>query len=177
MHLHLEFGSSLLIKTLQELGFCSTYQEVQKCHQSAAVSQPLEIPGLKQCQFLQFVADNIDNNTQTLGRLNTFHGKGMISAATPGIKCTSRIIPCVAVTAEVVVAVVKVDIHFYKNVKFNIIYENLPEIGKYDNSRNTDILWKLSWLLHPTTPAWNVLCTCFIMGNFWVNLPYIYCQK
>ena len=24
-----------------------------------------------------------------------------------------------------------------------------------DNSRNTDILWKLSWLLNPTTPAWN----------------------
>ena len=39
-----------------------------------------------QCQFLQFVADNIDNNTQTLDRLNTFHGIGMIAAVTPGIK-------------------------------------------------------------------------------------------
>ena len=79
-----------------------------------------------------------------------------ISAVTPGIKCASRIIPCVAVTAEDIAAVAKVDIHFCKIVEmFNIKYENLPEIGKDDNSRNTDILMKLSRLLHPTTPAWN----------------------
>ena len=34
-------------------------------------------------------------------------------------------------------------------------YEKLPEISKDDNSRNTDILWKLSGLLYPTAPAWN----------------------
>ena len=53
-----------------------------------------------QGQFLQFMADNIDHNTQTLDGLNTFHGIGMIKAVTPGIKCTSRIIRCVEVTAE-----------------------------------------------------------------------------
>ena len=79
-----------------------------------------------------------------------------ISAVTPGIKCTPRIILRLAVTAEDIVAVIKVDIHFYKNVeRFNIKYEKLPEIEKDDTFRNTDILWKLSWLLHPTTPAWN----------------------
>ena len=156
VQLHLEFGSRFLIETLHELGFCSSYQEVQKYQQSAAVSQPLEIPGLIQGQFLQFVADNIDHNTQTLDGLNTFHGMGMISAVTPGIKCTSRRIPRVTVTAEDVAAVAKVDIHFYKNVeRFNIKYEKLPDISIDDNSRNTDILWKLSWLLCPITPAWN----------------------
>ena len=156
VQLHLKFGSRFLIETLHELGFCSSYQEVQKYQQSAAVSQPLEIPGLIQGQFLQFVADNIDHNTQTLDGLNTFHGMGMISAVTPGIKCTSRRIPCVTVTAEDVAAVAKVDIHFDKNVeRFNIKYEKLPDISIDDNSRNTDILWKLSWLLRPTTPACN----------------------
>ena len=102
-----------------------------------------------QGQFQQYMADNIDHNTQTLDGLR------MIKAATPSIKCTSRIIPCVEVTAEDV-AVAKVGIHFYKNVeRFNIKYEKLSEISKDDNSRNTDTLWKLSCLLCPTAPAWN----------------------
>ena len=84
---------------------------------------------------------------------------GMISAVTPGIKCTQRLISRLAVTAEDVVAVAKLDIHFYKNVeRFNIKYEKLPEIGKDDTFRNTDKLWKLSWVLHPPTPNGVVLC-------------------
>ena len=63
VQLYLECGSRFLIETLHELGFCSSYQEVQKYQQSAAVSQPLESPGLMQDQFLQLVADNIDHNT------------------------------------------------------------------------------------------------------------------
>ena len=128
VQLYLEFGSRFLIETLHELGFCSSYQEVQKYQQSAAVSQPLETAELMQGQFLQFVADNIDHNTQTLDDLNTFHVMGMISAFTP--KCTSRIILRVTVTAEDVAAEAKEDIHFYKNVeRFNIKYEKLQEIG------------------------------------------------
>ena len=93
-----------------------------------------------QGQFQQYMADNIDHNTQTLDGLNTFHDMGMIKAATPSIKCTSRIIPCVEVTAEDV-AVAKCGIHFYKNVeRFNIKYEKLSEISKDDNSRLTDTL-------------------------------------
>ena len=50
----------------------------------------------------------------------------MIKAVTPGIKCTSRIIRCVEVTAEDVAAVAKVGIHFYKNAeRFNIKYEKI----------------------------------------------------
>ena len=92
-----------------------------------------------QGQFLQFMADNIDHNKHTLDGLNTFHGMGMVKAVTPGIKCTSRIIPCVEVTAEDF-AVAKVGIV----EGFNINYEKLSEVSKDDNSRNTDTLWKLS---------------------------------
>ena len=98
-----------------------------------------------QGQFLQLVADNIDHNAQTLDSLNTFHSIGMISAVAPGNNCTSRIFPHEAMDA----AIAKVDIHFYKKVEmFNIKYGKLSEIRKDDLSRNIDILWNLSWLLH-----------------------------
>ena len=130
-------------------------KKVQKYQQSAAVLQPLETPCLMQDYFLQFMEDNIDHSIQTLDGLNTFHSMGMIKAVTqtPGIKCISRITPCVEVTTEDV-AVAKVGIHFYKNVeRFNIDHETLSEISKDDSSRNTDILWNLSCLLYPTAPA------------------------
>ena len=153
MQLHIEFGSRFFIETFHKLGSCSSCQKVQKYQQSAAVLQPLETPCLMQDQFM---ADNIDHNTQTLDGLNTFHGMGMIKAVTPGIKCTSIIIPGVEVTAGDVAAVAKVGIHFYKNVeRLNIKYEKLTAISKDDNSRNTHILWKLSCLLYPTAPDWN----------------------
>ena len=61
---------------------------------------------------------------------------GAISSVIPGIKCTSRIIPRVTVTAADIAAVAKVVNHFYKNVeRFNIKFEKLPEIDKDDNSR------------------------------------------
>ena len=132
-----------------------------------------------QDQFLQFMADNIDHNTQTLDGLNTFHGMGMIKAVTPGIKCTLRIILCVEVTAEDVAAVAKVGIHFYKNVEmFNIKYVKLQKISNDDNSRNTHILWKLSCLLYPTASGkpGKVLCNWFIMWNILVILQQMYCQ-
>ena len=74
----------------------------------------------------------------------------MISVVTPGINCTSRIIPHVTVTAEDIAAVVKVDIHFTKNVeRFIIKDEKLPEIGKDVNSRNTDILLEVIIVVAP----------------------------
>ena len=156
VQLHLEFESRFFIETLHELGFCSSYQKVQTYQQSAAVSQHPETPCLVQGKFLQFIADNIDHNTQTLDGLNTFHGMGMIQTVTPGITCSSRIIPCVEVTAEDVAAVAKVGIHFNRNIeRFNIKYEKLPNISKDDNSRNIHIFWKLSCLLYSTAPAWN----------------------
>ena len=79
---------------------------------------------LMQGQFLHLLAGKTDHNTQSIDGLNTFHGIGMMSAVTQGIKCTARIFPHEAVTAEDVAAVAKVDIHIYKNVqKFNINYE------------------------------------------------------
>ena len=130
-----------------------------------------------QGQFLQFIGDNIDHNTQTLDGLNTYHGMGMIKAVTPGINWISRIIPCVEVTAEDVAAVARVGIHFYKNVeRFNIKYEKLPEISKDDNSRNTHILWKLSCLHYHTAPAWNCTMQLVNYGEYPGHSSIIFCQ-
>ena len=46
VQLHLEFRSRISIETLHGLCFCSSYQNVQKYQQSAAVSQPFETPCL-----------------------------------------------------------------------------------------------------------------------------------
>ena len=57
-----------------------------------AVRSRIVIASLQICLgvqlHLEFGADNIDHNTQTLDGLKTFHGIGMIKAVTPGIKCT-----------------------------------------------------------------------------------------
>ena len=101
-------------------------------------------------QFLQLVADNIDHNSQTLDSLSTFHSIVMISAVTPGIKCTSRIVPHKAVTAEDVAAVAKIDFPFNMNAEmFSVKNGKLTETGKNDQFRNTDILWSLSWQFKP----------------------------
>ena len=119
-----------------------------------------------QSQFLQFTADNIDHNTQTLVGLNTFHGMGMIKAVSPGIKCTSRIIPCVEVTAEDVAAVAKIDILFYKNVeRFNIKYEKLPEISKMIILGRLIYLWSYHICFTLQLQSGMVLCNWVIMGN------------
>ena len=73
--LHLEIGPRFAIETLHRLGFCSSYQNVQKY------------------QFLQFMADNIDHNTQTLDGLNTFHNMWMIKAVTPGTNVNQEYFP------------------------------------------------------------------------------------
>ena len=103
--------------------------------------------------------------------------KGCESPAwTPGIKCTSRIIPCAEVTAEYV-ALAKVGIHFYKNVeKFNINYEKLSEISKDDSSRYTDILWKLSCLLYPTAPVLNGIMQLVHRGEYPSQSSITFCQ-
>ena len=96
------------------------------------------------------MADNIDHNSQTLDSLSTFHSIVMISAVTPGIKCTSRIVPHKAVTAEDVAAVAKIDFPFNTNAEiFSVKNGKLTEIGKNDQFRNTDILWSLSWQFKP----------------------------
>ncbi|KAK3101781.1 hypothetical protein FSP39_006288 [Pinctada imbricata] len=85
VQLHHHFGSKFLIDTLNRLGFCLSYSEVQTFELSASVAQDPDVHTLATDQSIQYVADNIDHNVRTLDGLGTFHGMGMLSGITPGI--------------------------------------------------------------------------------------------
>ena len=108
--MHHHFGSKFLIETLNSLGFCSSYHEVQRFEQCAAVSQGIEKERSNE-QFVQFIGDNVDHNIGTIDGLNTFHGMGIIAAITPQQE-HRHIIPRIKTTSEDIIAVGKIDIKF-----------------------------------------------------------------
>ena len=54
-------------------------------NKNAALGQETDIPSFNG-QFVQYSADNVDNNTRTLDGHNTSHSKGMIAVITSGTK-------------------------------------------------------------------------------------------
>ena len=77
VQMHRQFGSRFLIDTLNQLGFCSSYSEIQRYERSAAVNLGVDIPGLLPGSFVQHIADNVDHNLRTLDGYNTFHGMAL----------------------------------------------------------------------------------------------------
>jgi len=152
---HHLFGSRYLIDTLNALGFCCSYADVQKYEQSAALTNNTEIPGYTHGQFIQFVADNVDHNIRTIDGYGTFHGMGIIAAATPGSK-TCRRVHKLKATEEDLKAIGKINVHFYNTKKlFDLKYGELSQIECDDNTLSMNLLWKTAWLLRPLTPSWN----------------------
>ena len=84
VQMHNQFSSRFLIDTLSSLGFCSSYTEVQRYEKNAAVT-PASAASPDSCQFVQYVADNVDHNVQTLDGSGTVHAMGMISVTTPAV--------------------------------------------------------------------------------------------
>ncbi|VDI00550.1 Hypothetical predicted protein [Mytilus galloprovincialis] len=113
IQLHHNFASRFLVSTLNSLGFCSSYQEIQKFESSAALTQGVDIPGEICNSFIQFVADNVDHNVRTLDGNNTFHGMGIIAGITPGTKRTAPI-PRISVSSDDITSIAKVNIQYYK---------------------------------------------------------------
>ncbi|CAC5420074.1 unnamed protein product [Mytilus coruscus] len=107
------FASRFLMSTLNSLGFCSSYYEVQKFESSAAAVQGTDLPGDVSNSFVQFVVDNVDHNTKTIDGLNTFHGMGIIAGITPGTKRTQPI-PRIAFSSDEIKALAKVLRQFIK---------------------------------------------------------------
>ena len=88
--LHHHYASRFLVDSLHHLGFCCSYQQVQEFERSAAFSHGTDIPNFSD-QSVQYVADNMDHNIQTLDGNDTFHGMGMITTVTPGVRSNNRI--------------------------------------------------------------------------------------
>ncbi|CAB4000918.1 Hypothetical predicted protein [Paramuricea clavata] len=77
------FGMKWLINELSRLGFCISYDEVNRYRQSIIHSEGLKnllaeyFPGT----FTEWVADNVDHNVATLDGQGTFHGMGIIAVS------------------------------------------------------------------------------------------------
>ena len=81
--MHYNIGSRFLIDSLHEHGFCSSYSEVQRFEHNAALTRGTVTPNFCANDTIQYMADNMDHNVNTLDRLNSFHEMGMTATITP----------------------------------------------------------------------------------------------
>ncbi|VDI60803.1 Hypothetical predicted protein, partial [Mytilus galloprovincialis] len=66
VQMHHHFGSRFLIDSLYNMGFSSSYSEVQRYEMNAAMSQGTDIPEVTEEGNLQYIADNVDHNLRTI---------------------------------------------------------------------------------------------------------------
>ena len=99
VHLHNQLGKKNIVDEIASLGFCKPYKEVQKFLSNAALS--LETPEIKlSCnENIQFVADNVDWDRDTLDGKNTVHWMGQIAIMNP-FKLHHRIVPRRKITTD-----------------------------------------------------------------------------
>ena len=166
VQLHHHYASRFLIDTLSRHGVCSTYDEVLKFNENAALEQGTDIPSFEG-QFVQYIADNVDHNVRTLDGRDTFHGMGMVAAVTPATTQANRV-PTRNVTQEEVAKAGKVEIKPPSDGRLeelNIVYNDVLSITVQDPTANLDVLWKTSLLLSAERPAWSGLMQAVHEGN------------
>ena len=86
VQIHHLFGSRNLIDQLFAFGYCASYNYVLSFVKNVAVAWKPESFGFGSGCFVQFAADNADNNNCTIDGKDTFHAMGMIAAVTPASK-------------------------------------------------------------------------------------------
>ena len=180
VQMHHLYGSKFLIETLNSLGFCSSYTEIQKFETSAASCQGTSFD-LSNGQVVQYVADNVDHIIGTLDGRNTFHGMDIIASVTPKFAtCTSKSVPRVKASTEDLVAIGKVNIHFYRqsgNRMEELKYRKLMDLSNIeDTSEEFEFLLKISqdhWNL--SYQVGRVLCKWFKMEITQDSHPWCFC--
>jgi hypothetical protein len=95
-------------------------------------------------KFIQYSADNVDPNIQTLDDHGTFHGMGMIAAVTPESK-SKHVIPCIKVTAHDISQIGRIRIQYHQDerqgmtsIKYQTLYDiklnqQLPILTSFGN--------------------------------------------
>ena len=157
VQLHHHFASRFLIDSLNFHGFCCSYTEVQNFEKNSTLSLGTDIPSFTPSQFVQYIADNVDHNIQTLDGNDTFHGMGMIAAVTPGFKRSNPIIR-VKVTAKDIASVGHVPIQYHREESLGmtaVVYGKLHDMKASDPTAHLDILWKTSLIFVSPRPAWS----------------------
>ena len=100
VHLHNRLGKKNIIDELASLGFCKSYKEVRKFLRNAAISWDTQYINLQPGQDIQFAADNVDWNRDTIDGRNTIHWMGQIAAITPTQNQYFHVVPRKNVTSE-----------------------------------------------------------------------------
>ncbi|XP_071165969.1 uncharacterized protein [Mytilus edulis] len=168
VQVHHNFASRFLVSTLNSLGFCSSYYEVQKFESSAAAVQGVDLPGDISSSFVQFVADNVDHNTRTIDGLNTFHGMGIIAGITPGTKRTQPI-PRIAFSTDEIKALAKIEIKYYKpqsDRMAELSYAELKNLNTLDKTFRLDLLSVIIWPLKYPIPMWSGFMQMVQTGDY-----------
>ena len=167
IQMHHQFSSCFLIDTLHAQCCSCSYQEVKKYERSAAVSLGNELPGYEPGECIQYIADNVDHNIDTLDGSGTFYGMGIIATKTPGTKC-GKPVPRETVTDEDIAAVGRINIEYFKasTTVQPLVYRPIVNWGTEDPTSNLDVLWKTSLLLRSPRPSWSGTMQMVNRGNY-----------
>ena len=141
--IHHKYATQELIDLLYKMGLGPSYDNVRKFEKNAAVSQGIDIIN-PQGKFYQFAADNVDHQIKTLDGKNTYHGMGIVLAATPEVEI-KRKIPKQNVTRQELQAIGKITILNYESnlSSSSLIFDNNFDFEKRSKS-SLDLIWKCS---------------------------------
>ena len=150
--------SRFIVDTLNKMGFCSSYAEMQRFEMNAAnctapimLGNDIDVSNMA----VLFATDNVDHIILTIDGKGTFHGMGMIAALTPGQKTDQRI-PRLKIKEMNVVRGSKVEIidyHLDKHFCRDTTFKELPRLAECN--KMVDLLWELSFNFKQTTPSWQ----------------------
>ena len=168
VQLHQQSGSRFLIDQLNRLGFSTSYSEVLRFERSAAVTHGTEFPGMTSKTFIQFIGDNVDHNICTIDGKGTFHGMGMLAAATPRLPKFPIIIPRAVVNLEVLQQVGQVPFFFYNRSQQenSLVYKPIPTITFDDKIDGIDLLWHASWIHDTKRVGWSGFMQAIHHGSY-----------
>ncbi|KAL8604331.1 hypothetical protein ACOMHN_028094 [Nucella lapillus] len=171
------FGDEIMITCIKgkrnvvtfRLGFSLSYNEVKLFEMCAAVQQGTDLVGVDpKTSWIQFAADNVDHQIRTLDGTGTFHGMGIIGAATPGTKECRAVRRDTSVTPDRISALGRVPGHFYNpsSVDLSLVYEILQDFAVEDRTRKLDLLWKVSWPLRSPRLGWSGMMQNICSGAY-----------
>ena len=127
VQLHHHFASKVLIQSVNRLGFCCSYAEVQKYERAATKTLSVDITGFASGHFVQIMW------TITVE-------PGIIAAVSPGINTPSARI---TVSTEDLAAVERINIHHVSAIDASVndlVYQRLPKVDVEDATSNVDLL-------------------------------------
>ena len=180
--LHHHFASWYLIDTLNKLGFCSSYSEVQRFESCAAQQNCIDLSDIGHSSSLHFISDNVDHNLDTIDGLNTFHGMRTIACVTPPklVDPNSLVIKRLTVYSKDVIEAGKFEIKYF-DFKHDIglakKFEASPPLVSSDNKKVLGNVWQFAWLVKPMKPLlfpWKICCSFSSNDRYEVTKLFMY---